>query len=1557
MKKIYLILFLLVAFAVLTCTSGVADNKTGSETDIITRDIAGTKTGNENISSRSLSPEAECPPGSYARNCGGCPCECECYNETIGKVVGYRSCKLGDVLVKDTTLTKDYTGTGWSYFDLDVDGITLDCNGHTLDGAGVRVSDNNRVTIKNCVIVNADYDGIYLYSSSNNNITGNTVSNNRNLGIYLDSSSNNNITDNIASNNIHGIHLSSSGNNVVTGNIANSNGQGIHLWSSSSNNVITGNTASNNIYCGISLYDSSNNVITGNFASDNGYNGIYLNSSNDNDITDNFASDNVWCGIILLSSSSKNVISDNTVSNGNDGIGLDSSSNNTLTGNTVSNNDQGIYLVSSSDYNTIYNNYFNNTNNAYDNGDNTWNITKTSGTNIVCGPYLGGNYWSDYEGEDLDGDKLGDTMLPYNSSWDIQNGGDYHPLIEIEKLLLEIPVQFKNVHPYKQSVIAPPSSSFAPVFQRGVEKPQFEIKSLTGVSSGYELKVVIEEPKGRGKYAVVKNLTISSGWEGDKVLSEWDYSTDSSKRDKKNIPIGVYKAQAQLVNKITQDVVQQSDIKDFYVIFDWDSTKKGFITSDNAYAFYNYPCFVGYGGVRYKLHIYDERIWKKSLTNLSNSRTVTFRNIDLTNRERVAKALGDMHFIDGYIRYPQVIDDYWPGKNNLWYDNIRALDAGTGTCTDQSALPIGFLRAVGIPARMVHATGKGGLSPNYKDLDHAFVEAWYSGNWHWFDPTNVPGIDAGTCGSNEYTREGVQFRPAGAKSYKYNGYWAITSSSVPGNTPPSNIYKRYNYNLDVVDLRFDKPSGYNPGDTMTIDIDVYNDRYLYFPEPSYLEIMIQSEVPTIIMLPEVKVADKIIPYDTITKTITATAPSDKKTIVGYFSKRIELIPQYIVVRPYTLYNGQRAYTTTSTYTKKIPGYSISSIYSIDVDGTEKTFQRFNGTFFETNLSDEKAYIKDGYVWDNLPVNIELYSEVNLGRNYSKTVVTVENQDSEPHEYNFSMPVYGFGDAAYVPAIGTITTSTTLNVEASHIIAYNQSSAEDNNVSVYELSKDAKIKAVEIFEHEGIKLIKADACWNITLTPGSSHEFTVYSSTRPANITAPSGFNFSEIHTTFAKEIVDNGDSLLNLRINAPTGVRVGGIIPINLAVSNTGIEEEMMNLSLNVSRTPLYSSTLGIIHTNTTTISVSPLNEKSLTYPVYIPQNTSIGIWDVNVGTDKGIGAKAAFAVEDAFDLNCTQNITIIQPSPFTFNVTITNTWDVPVHDVNVTINHFYSFNTSESVGKDIGTLLPGESRTISWQLNATSSGKLPIEVLVTSDDGGYDTISTTITSLSPPVLWIPNVITHTSTPDFGTSKTVSMNVTIQNLGDFTANNVQVQLILPENVTSTALTHDIGDLLGGEQKNVSIGITFSTRKDFAFDVIAKDDANHSAISAIMVLQYGLFVDVFDTGEGTYPSIFGTHKGTIKPCGHTEYVWVYGNDVNESSSWDGYSGDWHNITFSEPFTLETGKTYNYTIRTGSYPQIIHIQNHTTLDGSLITCEEFIDANGKKYDGWIPAIKLF
>jgi parallel beta-helix repeat protein len=134
---------------------------------------------------------------------------------------------------------------------------------------------------------------------------------------------------------------------------------------------------------------------------------------------------------------------------------------------------------------------------------------------------------------------------------------------------------------------------------------------------------------------------------------------------------------------------------------------------------------------------------------------------------------------------------------------------------------------------------------------------------------------------------------------------------------------------------------------------------------------------------------------------------------------------------------------------------------------------------------------------------------------------------------------------------------------------------------------------------------------------------------------------------------------------------------------------------------------------------------------------------------------------------------------------------------------------------------------------------------------------------------------------------------------------------------------------------------------------------------------------FDTGEGTYPSIFGTHNGTIKPShdvnisrmytypcpgtgGHSEWAAFYNSTTDEeiaNGTWKGYAfGDYQYIEFDKEFVLHEGVTYNYTIKTGSYPQIIHAHVFNTMTDGEITCTSFVDANDNVYDDWIPAIRL-
>ena len=294
------------------------------------------------------------------------------------------------------------------------DGVTINgfnaTNATNSNDCGFLISSNNNTLIGNTANYN-DY-GICLDSSSNNTLTSNTADSNEWYGIDLSYSSNNMLTSNTVSNStLRGIFLFHSSNNTLTGNIANdNNGFAINLHSSSNNNTLTGNTADSNTHYGIYLSGSSNNnMLTSNTVASNTQYGIYLDSSSYNTLTSNTADSNIQYGIYLNSSSN----------------------NNTLTGNTANNNTiYGIYLNSSND-NQIYNNYFSNTNNAYDDGDNIWNTTKTTETNIIGEPWLGGNYWSDYTGADTNGDGLGDTLTPYNSSGNITNGGDYYPLVDI----------------------------------------------------------------------------------------------------------------------------------------------------------------------------------------------------------------------------------------------------------------------------------------------------------------------------------------------------------------------------------------------------------------------------------------------------------------------------------------------------------------------------------------------------------------------------------------------------------------------------------------------------------------------------------------------------------------------------------------------------------------------------------------------------------------------------------------------------------------------------------------------------------------------------------------------------------------------------------------------------------------------------------------------------------------------------------------------------------------------------------------------------------------------
>lgn len=275
--------------------------------------------------------------------------------------------------------------------------------------------------------------GIHVVSSNNSTISNNKVSYiEHGDGIRLVYSNNNMLSNNIVEmNGLDGIRLSHSKNNILNSNIALDNGWNGFFSELASENILSNNVASGNNLAGINSYMSEKDIFVHNDLSENEM-GVYLYSSQDMIISGNNASRNEQ-GIYLHVCPNTNTVDSNKVLNNAHGIFLVKVSNSKINNNNVSRNNYGIYLSESSNNNIIYNNYFNNARNIEldtNNNGNIWNTEKTRKENIIGGPYLGGNYWAQPDGEgfsqinkDIDGDGIVNSPYIIN-----ENNIDYLPL-------------------------------------------------------------------------------------------------------------------------------------------------------------------------------------------------------------------------------------------------------------------------------------------------------------------------------------------------------------------------------------------------------------------------------------------------------------------------------------------------------------------------------------------------------------------------------------------------------------------------------------------------------------------------------------------------------------------------------------------------------------------------------------------------------------------------------------------------------------------------------------------------------------------------------------------------------------------------------------------------------------------------------------------------------------------------------------------------------------------------------------------------------------------------
>ncbi len=234
---------------------------------------------------------------------------------------------------------------------------------------------------------------------------------------------------------------------------------------------ITNNNIFNHTMAGISLeFQCIDKTVASNHVFNNSE-GIFIHYSESNAIHDNIISNNLGYGINLHTMNTEydsynNTIFNNSIhSNGNCGVMINNSENNSVFSNRIEQNSMFGVMILSSENNSIFNNYLENEYNAFDDETNIWNISKTLGTNIVGGPYLGGNYWDDYTGGDVDSDGLGDT--PY----DISGGSnqDMYPL-----LVVSAPPAIQNEYPMNTATM--------------VERPPINV-SVTVIGSNLDIHV------------------------------------------------------------------------------------------------------------------------------------------------------------------------------------------------------------------------------------------------------------------------------------------------------------------------------------------------------------------------------------------------------------------------------------------------------------------------------------------------------------------------------------------------------------------------------------------------------------------------------------------------------------------------------------------------------------------------------------------------------------------------------------------------------------------------------------------------------------------------------------------------------------------------------------------------------------------------------------------------------------------------------------------------------------------------------------------------------------